>query len=332
MTEAGRFRSRLKTIGLSDSAINAAWPEWWSDDADPSSSARLELRFSIARKLGLDARSVVDEEGAPRFVWRDEARFKHLAGETEIERSAISSFGRSIGSFLLAGTDSGQFSILGSSAATLREAVLRSQQYVRLVDLLALSWSAGIPVAHLRVYPAGKKRMAAMSIGLADRYCILLAKDSMYPPHIAFYLGHEIAHVALGHVRKDAGIVDMESNELSTAAADSEEADADRYALELLTGTPTPAVLPASSESYNAPGLADAVLRVANQTRIEPGTLALCFGFSTKNWAVANSAMKFIYTTAKPVWSEINRLAVEQIQLDQVPSDAHSYLRAVLGL
>ena len=102
MTESERFRTRLKRVGLSDSAINAAWPDWWSDDADPSSSARLELRFSVARKLGLDARSVLDEEGVPRFIWKDEARFKHLSGETDLERAAISSFGRSIGALLTA--------------------------------------------------------------------------------------------------------------------------------------------------------------------------------------------------------------------------------------
>ncbi len=331
MTEAERFRKRLRTIGLSDPAIEAAWPDWWSDDADPSPSAKLELRFSVARKLGLDARSVLDEEGAPRFIWKDEARFKHLTGETDTERAAISSFGRSLGSLLASSTNVGQFSIVGTSALALREAVLKSQPYVRFIDLLSLSWSAGVPVVHLRVFPAIRKRMAAMAVRLGDRHTVLLAKDSMYPPHIAFYLGHELGHVALGHIPEDAAIVDMESDVLSTASADAEEAEADRFALALLTGRDDPRVLPGSS-SYNAPGLADAVLKASTQLHIEPGTLALCFGFSTNNWAVANSAMRFIYSQAKPVWIEVNRVAADQIQADQIPSDARSYLRAVLGL
>jgi hypothetical protein len=110
-----------------------------------------------------------------------------------------------------------------------------------------------------------------------------------------------------------------------------EEADADRFALELLTGSNDPRVLPGVG-SYNAPGLADAALKTSTQLSIEPGTLALCFGYSTHNWAVANSALKFIYSQAKPVWLEVNRVAEDQIQSDQVPSDSRAYLRAVLGL
>ena len=45
--------SGLQQLGLSDAAINAAWPEWWSEAAEPSPSASLDLRFSLARKLGL---------------------------------------------------------------------------------------------------------------------------------------------------------------------------------------------------------------------------------------------------------------------------------------
>jgi Zn-dependent peptidase ImmA (M78 family) len=329
LTESERFRRRLKIIGLSDPAIDAAWPDWWSDEADPSSSARLELRFSVARKLGLDARSVLDEDGVPRFIWKDEARFKHLSGESDLERAAISSFGRSISALLTAGSSAGQFVLIGTSAAALRSAVLSSQPYVRLEDLLSLSWSAGIPVAHLRVFPAVRKRMAAMAVAVGERSAILLAKDSMYPPHIAFYLGHELGHIALGHLRTDAAIVDMEADVLSASSDDTEETEADRFALELLTGRADLQLVPTGS--YNAPGLAQIALRVSSELHIEPGTLALCFGYSTGNWAVANSAMSFIYNQARPVWNEINRVTMAQLDTEQLPSDAISYLTAVLG-
>lgn len=328
-SEAGQLKRRLKAIGLSDPAIEAAWPEWWSDAADPSASARLELRFSVARKLGLDPRSLVDEDGIPRFVWRDEARFKHLSGESDLERAAISSFGRALGTFLLSATTVRE-PMAQASAIDLRNVILRSQQFVRLVDLLALCWSSGFPVVHLRIFPSARKRMAAMTVRVADRSVILLAKDSMYPAQVAFYLAHELAHIALGHLAKDTAIVDLETEHPVLSTADPEEAEADRFALELLTGRTDPRVLPAAG-SYNAPGLADAVLKAAAALRIEPGTLALCFGYSTQNWAVTNSAMKSIYSAPKPVWAEVNRLAASELDLDQVPPDARSYLSAVLG-
>jgi hypothetical protein len=330
LSESERFRQRLKAIGLSDPAIQAAWPEWWSDSADPSPSARLELRFSVARKLGIDPRSLLDEEGLPRFIWKDEARFKHLSGETELELAAISSFGKALAALLVAATKAPEFALVGTTAADLRRAVLTQQQYVRLPDLLALSWSAGIPVAHPRVYPAGQKRMAAMSVGLEPVNAILLAKDSQYPPHVAFYLAHEIGHIALGHVTGNHTIIDMESDRLNEPHTDREEEDADRFALELLTGRADPLIIPESGE-YNAPGLATAALKASGELQIEPGTIALCFGYSTQNWAVANSALRFIYSQPRPVWREINRLALTQLSIERIPSDSQAYVTAVLG-
>ena len=327
--EAGRIRQRLERLGLSDAAIEAAWPEWWSDDADSSPSARLELRFSLARKLGLDAHSLVNEEGVPRFIWRDEARFKNLSGESDLERAAISSFGRAIGSILVAATTGGD-NVLSADAIGIRNSILGSRPFVGLLELLVLCWAAGVPVVHLRIFPWPRKRMAAMSVRVGDRSAILLGKDSIYPAHVAFYLAHEVAHLALGHLSKETAIVDLESDRPAIAEADEEEKEADRFALQLLTGRTDPRVLPASG-AYNAPGLADAVLRSAPALQIEPGTLALCFGYSTGNWPVANSALQFIYSSKRPVWAEINKLAIRELALDQIPSDSRPYLNAVLG-
>lgn len=327
--EARRTRRRLRQLGLSDAAIDAAWPEWWSDDADPSPSARLDLRFSLARKLGLDARSLVDEEGAPRFIWRDEARFKNLSGESDSERAAIASFGRAFGSMIIGAASTGQ-GVLPADSIAIRNSILRSRPFVGLLDLLAFSWTTGIPVVHLRIFPLLRKRMAAMCVRVGDRSAILLAKDSMYPAQIAYFLAHEIAHIALGHLTKETAIVDLESNRLAIGGGDQEEIDADRFALQLLTGRADPRVLPAPG-AYNAPGLADAVLRAASSLHIEPGTLALCFGYSTGNWAVVNSAMKFIYGVERPVWTEVNRLAARELSIEQVPSDSRLYLNSVLG-
>ena len=82
MTEsAADFKTRLiQSTGLSQSAVAAAWPEWWSKDAESSPSANVELRFSLARKLGLDPRSLIADEAEPLFVWDDAARFKGFTG------------------------------------------------------------------------------------------------------------------------------------------------------------------------------------------------------------------------------------------------------------
>src|SRR4051812_6768006 len=93
------LKKRLKEAGLSDPLIEAAWPAWWSDEAFSSQSARAELRFTIARKLGLNPKALFHDE--VEFVWKDEARFKHLSNETEHQKAALTSFGISVSRMLV---------------------------------------------------------------------------------------------------------------------------------------------------------------------------------------------------------------------------------------
>jgi len=308
--------------------VKAAWPGWWSDDAAGSTSASLELRFSVARKLGLDPRSL-GEEGQPRFVWRDEGKFKHLSTQNEVERSAIGSFGAAISRALVAGTKPGP-SIENLPAQELRKVILASQQFVRLVDLIGLCWGTGIPVIFLRIFPLAAKRMCAMTVRVGDRFAILLGKESKYPAPIAFYIAHELAHAALGHLRDGLAIVDLEDPLEEAAETDEEELAADRYALELLTGQPDP-IVTTRARRFTAPQLAANLLQTGAAMRIEPGTLALCFGYSTGQWAKANAAMKRIYADALPAWAEINRTAHQQLDWSAISDDLASFVRAVMG-
>lgn len=273
------------------------------------------------------------DEGHPRFFWREEARFKHLSGEEDLELAGITSFGRAVASILLAATARQKSSIRSVSAQDLRQKLLGdSEPYVRLVDLLVLSWAVSVPVAHLRVFPWPQKRMAAMSVSVGERCGVLLGRDSMYPAPIAFYLAHELGHIALGHVAPDRLIVDLDEESPLLAKGDEEEDAADAFALEVLTGKPHPVVLPENAGAgSSAQELARVALGAAESLRIEPGVLALCFGYSTSDWQTANGALKSIYTEAKPVWQEVNRIALRELRMDELSDDATEFLMAVLG-
>jgi hypothetical protein len=323
------LRLRLKKLGLSDRVVDAAWPKWWSEEADASPSARIELRFSIARKLGLDPRSLLDD-AQPRFVWKDEARFKHLSSVGELDLAAITSFGKAVATILI-GASPPAVRINDASAKRLREILLSEPRpFVRLHDLLSVCWSVGIPVIHLRVFPWPQKRMAAMAVRVGDRFAILLGKDSQYPPHVAFYLAHEMGHVFLSHLEEDVVIVDLEQGDLDERGNDDEENSADSFALELLTGNPKPVVLPFDPR-YSARELARVAVGSSVKLRVEPGTLALCFGYSTSDWATANASMRRIYDVGKPVWLEVNNLARSQLAFDQISDDAVEFLDVLLG-
>jgi hypothetical protein len=330
---AAELRGRLRGLGLSDGAITAAWPRWWSDEAEASSSARAELRFSVARRLGLDPHSLLARD-EPRFLWREEARFKHLSDEDETQQAGITSFGRAIAAILVQAAPDAAGDLTGSRAAELRHSILASgQSYVTLVDLLSMAWGVGIPVAHLRVFPWPQKRMAAMAARVGARATVLLGKDSDYPAMIAFYLAHELGHIALGHVPTDRQVVDLD--ELvpgSGATDDAEEREADEFALELLTGHPQPTVLrSAESRGWGARSLADAVLRSADELGIEPGTLALGFGHSTGDWATAIGALRHVYEDARPVWQLVNRIARDQLDVSALGEDSLEFIDVVLG-
>lgn len=323
-----KLRLTLREFGLSDPAINAAWPSWWSDDAESSASAKAELRFSLARKLGLDPRSLLEDD-TPRFVWRDEAKFKRLSSESDLERAAISSFGISIARALVAGSGSGT-SIVGVDARRLRKSILASQHFVRLVDLLGLCWAMGIPVIHLRVFPLPAKRMSAMAVRIGERFAVLLGQDSEYPAPVAYYLAHEIGHLALGHVKDNAAIVDLQDSLESAGGEDDEERSADRYALELLTGASDPLVT-TETRHFTAKQLAQNLLQTAHAVRIEPGTLALCFGHSSGDWPKAYAAMNAIYTTRQPVWQQVNQAAQRELLWSAIPDDMAAFVGAVMG-
>src|SRR5438552_11195244 len=141
MTEsAADLKARLiRRTGLSDSAISAAWPDWWTEGAEDSPSARAELRFSLARKLGLDPRSLVSDE-EPRFIWDDSARFKGFSGDSDRERPVTSSFGTALSRMLIEATPA-VADVSGLTAARLRGLILAERQAVGLVELLITACS-----------------------------------------------------------------------------------------------------------------------------------------------------------------------------------------------
>jgi hypothetical protein len=214
----------------------------------------------------------------------------------------------------------------------LRQTLLaRGRPFVALQDLVALSWSLGAPVVHLRVFPWPQKRMAAMTVRVGESSFILMAKDAVYPAWIAFYLAHELAHVALAHLQDDEAVVDLDREGIDSDESDDEELAADTWALELLTGRARP-VVDSLDGTRSARELARVALSVGPELGIEPGTLALLFGYTTNEWAVANGSLKGIYRTPSPVWRAINGYARQELQLEGAPPDTVEFISQVLEL
>jgi hypothetical protein len=320
-----KLEAQLRQAGLSDRAIKAAWPAWWRDDIDASPSARAELRFALARRLGLAPKPLLGER--VEFLWKDKARFKYLSAGDALEVDAITSFGAAIGRLLIKATP--QEADAGSMTPNdIRNAILAGGQLVDLKTLLSLCWAIGIPVIHLRVFPLARKSMHAMVIEDRGRHAILLGKDASYPAPIAFTLAHELGHIALDHIGGVSALVDLE-DPATSQDKDDQEKGADEYALTLLTGRAQPKI-ETNIDTFNAPALAKAVIDAAPKYGIDPGTLALCLAYQRGIWPVAMSALKFIYGQAVPAWQMVNGIADSYLQWDEISMEAGDFLRNVM--
>lgn len=325
--ERKKLTVELRRAGISKAAIEAAWPSWWDGALAASPSGRAELRFALARRLGLRSQPLLGER--VEFVWNDEARFKHLTAEDEAARAAMTSFGMAIGKSLLQSVAEGP--AMGAiDAARLREALLARRPFADVGGLISTCWALGIPVIHLRVFPLDAKRMHAMVVHSNGRFAILLGHEARFPAQLAFTLAHELAHIMLGHLAGAPALVDLE-DPATAAERDGQELEADGYALTVLTGSSDPTI-ETNIDDFNAPSLAQAVRRAAPVYRIDPGTLALCLAYRRQSWPVAMAALNMLYPDIDPLWQEVNGVAARQIGWDALTDDASDYLRSVMGL
>lgn len=321
------LRVELRRAGIANAAVDAIWPQWWSSDAEASLSATAELTFTVARRLGLAPRALLD--GEARFVWRDETKYKHLSAKASDEEAALSSFGCAVARAAqqgVPGPAAGWF-----TAMQIRDSILKTSAVVDAESLLVLAWSLGVPVLQLRVFPLQHKRMHAMSVGVQDRAVILLARVASYAAPVAFTLAHELGHVMLGHLEGGEALVDLEDPFLSPELDDDEEVAADRFALQLLTGQTSPQIV-VDTDKFTATQLAAAAVAQGPILGIEPGVLAMCAGHSTGEWSKAYGALKIIPPGQQDVSTSINELARRQIDWSAVSVDGQDYLHAVMGL
>lgn len=226
------LRIELSRAGISNAAVDAAWPQWWSSEAESSLSATAELTFTVARRLGLSPQDLMD--GEARFVWRDETKFKRLTASASAEEQAVSSFGCAVARTAVAGAATADLSTT-YSARDIRDAILENAQFVHAEALLAFAWGIGIPVLQLRLFPLSQKRMHAMTAAVGGRAAVLMARDSSYLAPMTFTLAHEIGHVMLGHLTGATAVVDLEDPLMSPEPDDDEEANLVRNVVSLPT-------------------------------------------------------------------------------------------------
>ncbi len=171
--------------------------------------------------------------------------------------------------------------------------------------------------------------MVAMAVRHGNRHAILVGKDASYPAPTAYHIAHELGHIASGHLAENQALIDLEEP-LQNENVDAEEIEADQFALQLLTGSASPKI-ETSAVPNNGVELANAVLQASQARQIEPGTLAMCYGYQSSDWPITYAALARIYQQRGEVWKFLNLTATKQLHWDVYSEDEADYLRAVMG-
>jgi hypothetical protein len=321
-----QLRRELRNAGIANAAIDAVWPQWWSDEAEGSLSANAELIFTVARRLGLSPRSLFD--GSAEFLWRDETKFKKLGTRSLGEEAALASFGMAVGSAALSGVEMAD--VRSADAFDLRNAITTNGHLVDGRELVYLCWTLGIPVLQLHVFPLGSKRMHAMTVRFGERYAILLAHSYRYSAQLAYLLAHELGHIFLGHLVGSDAILESE-DPVTAVQTDAEELEADRFGLELLTGTSDPQIV-TDTVTFTAGSVAATAEINGPRLHIDPGVLALCLGHATGKWKQAVGALKILQPAEVNIAAQVNETARRQLLWDRMSFANREYLEAIMGL
>lgn len=321
------LRKQLRDSGISKTTIDALWPAWWSAEAESSLSATTELRYTIARRLGIAPSSLFD--GPPRFIWRDQARFKNLGTTSDHEQAVLASFSVSVGRCALAGAPAASYSLVGVSAQELRTSILASSPAVGLDQLLSAAWALGLPTISLALFPLARKRMHAVTTRVGDGYALLIGRKSRFAAQVAYDIAHELGHVALDHVADQVALLDVD-DPLRSSNIDSEEEAADRFALELLTGSPEPEIW-WNLDDFNGAMLSRAAMDASAATRVDPGVIILCFAHQTGSWGQAIHALRSIPPGPTSIGPYVNEVAAQQFEWARLPRESKDFLRAVMG-
>jgi Zn-dependent peptidase ImmA (M78 family) len=332
-----RIVEKLLGAGFSQDLVDASLPDWWNHEEQSSTSARTLVSLLLARRLSLDPATLLDDNLPLGFLHTGPTKFKHMRLAPGDRREALVAFSQGVSRILLSAVEQRGSHAIPTNAAEFREQLLApGRPYVSFGDVLAACWAVGVPVLHLRVFPARAKGVTAIAVRLGERHAILVARETGAEAQYMFHVAHELGHIALGHLNNIAAIVDADphdpQNKLDELIDDEEERAADEYAQALLTGAGNFSVVRNTfkGSTLGSPSeLAKLALNTGNSLQVDPGHIVMCFGYSTGDWGLAMSAIKLLPAQKERPATLVNRVLWGQLDPSFGDTQAFAYLRAV---
>jgi hypothetical protein len=332
-SNADALYKAVKGLGLTRAQARRLLPSWWSPEIEKQPDGIAELAMHLGRRLSLDVGALLSGQLRPNGAVTNIA-FKHRAGTDASSLAASSFIAASLAHTILAAMGS-KYCGLPSTADELRTAIRKAGSgNVSFGALVDLCWLRGIPVIPLPNLPVGIRKMDGAALQDDGRPAIVIAKRKSSRAWLSFIVAHEIAHIALGHLKPGSSIVDVSLRDMATYATESDqdrqEAEADKFALEILGGREADATLTTWSSRMSAVEIAASARGAGQKLGVEPGHLVLRFAFKTRHWAECITALGFL-TEDLDAEEELIRKLRSHIDMDLVAEDLQDMVMQITG-
>jgi len=311
------FYAHLKKQGFEPRYVrDAMLPDWWEDALFENPSNRLTAQMSAARYLGVRLQDIIDENAVKLHTGN--LRLKRGRAETPSEvLGAVTAALHA--ARMTASLMQRHLPFTGMrSALQVREQLLSDpgRSVPNLRNLLDYCWQHGIGVVHVTRMPRvpGAKKIEGLATFIGERPVIVLCSGRSSPAWLAFHLAHELGHIMREHVKQgDQPLVDIK---LETTIDDADEAEANQYAFQVLTGKPKPAF---SGKISSVPDLAAVAQKYGEVNNVDPGTVALIYGYSQNCIPMAQAALKILEVNLGGASQLLANAFRKHVELEDVP-------------
>jgi hypothetical protein len=313
---------RLRPLGFDEQFVRRfVLPDWWDDSLASTPANRAIAEMAISRHLGVAIKTLREPAKVLEFPTIPNVCLKRNKNLT-FDQVRASIFVAQRAALLACENLKAlpDFSGIRSAKAVRRE-ILQWSASVNLSSLIEYCWKQGIVVIHLAVLPRASKKIQGMALFVADRPVIVLASGYDAPPKLAFHLVHELGHIFLRHVRPGDG--PLADGNLDNPDENQDEKDADSFACEILTGHSDPKFK--STFNLTAKKLADAARSFGNANKIDPGAVALCYGYYNSLFGAATAALKILGMDVG-AHQIISTALRNRLDVDNMPTSSERFL------
>jgi IrrE N-terminal-like domain len=318
---------RLSRSGLDRPfLLNAVLPSWWEDRMATVPANRELAELYLVKNLDLRLSALRRKDAALEIPTGD-VRFKRPKKAEDPERvQATALIARRAGEILAAAV-AGIPSFSRVSPSSVRPWILsKGYKHVDLSSLLEFCWWHGIVVFHQGKATRRGHLLDGMAMFCGSRPVIMLGSNKQHPAWLTFHLAHELAHILLAHVSEGSSPL-ADSCLQSSPETDTQEAEANRWALAILAG---PGDLPTVKLDISPQFIARRAIDLGAKRRIDPGAAILISAETTGSWSMAALALNYVGEQNESAKSVINDALRSRVDYDQVTETHSRFIQAVL--